>query len=80
MDTTFSLQGIDFNKLFDATIKWLFGPGVHVVLILIFAWAAIRLGRMFIGRTVALALRETHKNAIVDAQTANRSYHPKRQN
>jgi hypothetical protein len=46
MDTTFSLQGIDFNKLIDATIKWLLGPGVRVVLILIFAWAAIRLGRI----------------------------------
>jgi moderate conductance mechanosensitive channel len=72
MDTTFSLQGIDFNKLFDATIKGLLGPGVRVVLILIFAWAAIRLGRIFIRRTVALALRETHKNAISDAQTAKR--------
>lgn len=72
MDTTFTLQGIDSNKLFDATIKWIFGPGLRVVLILVLAWATIRLGRIFISRTVALAFRETRKDAIADAQTAKR--------
>jgi small conductance mechanosensitive channel len=72
MDTIFSLNGIDFNKLFDATIKWLLGPGIRVILIVILAWAVIRLGRIFIKRSVALAFRETHKDAIADAQTAKR--------
>ena len=72
MDTIFSLNGIDFNKLFDATIKWLLGPGIRVILIVILAWAVIRLGRIFISRSVALAFREAHKDAIADAQTAKR--------
>ena len=72
MDTIFSLNGIDFNKLFDATIKWLLGPGIRVILIVILAWAVIRLERIFINRSVALAFRETHKDAIADALTAKR--------
>src|SRR5215471_13492395 len=72
MDTIFSLNGIDSNKLFDATIKWLLGPGIRVILIVILAWEVIRLGRIFIKRSVALAFRETHRDAIADAQTAKR--------
>ena len=72
MDTIFSLNGIDFNKLFDATIKWVLGPGIRVILIIILAWAVIRLGRIFIHRSAALAFRETHKDAIADLQTAKR--------
>ena len=72
MDTMFSLHGIDFNKLFDATIKWLLGPGIRVVLILGLAWGAIRLGHVFISRAVGLAFRETRKDALADVQIAKR--------
>ena len=72
MDTMFSLHGIDFNKLFDATIKWLLGSGIRVVMILGLTWGAIRLGHVFISRAVGLAFRETRKDALADVQIAKR--------
>jgi small conductance mechanosensitive channel len=72
MDTIFTLQGVDLNQLFDATIKWLLGPGLRILLIIIVAFVAIRIGRIFIARSLSIALRDTGKDAIADAQTAKR--------
>ena len=72
MDTLFTLHGIDANKLLDLTIKWLLGPGLRIVLILLLGWAAIRIGRIFIHRSLNLALHDTGKNAVADIQIVKR--------
>ena len=72
MDTLFTLHGIDANKLLDLTIKWLLGSGLRIVLILLLGWAAIRIGRIFIHRSLNLALHDTGKNAVADIQIVKR--------
>jgi small-conductance mechanosensitive channel len=72
METIFTLHGIDANKLLDFTIKWLLGPGVRIVLILLLSWAAIRFGRIFIDRSLTLALHDTGKNRVADIQITKR--------
>jgi moderate conductance mechanosensitive channel len=72
MDTIFTLQGVDLNQLFDAAIKWLLGPGLRILLIIIVAFVVIRIGRIFIARSLSIALRDTGKDAIADGQTAKR--------
>jgi moderate conductance mechanosensitive channel len=72
MDTLFTLHGIDANKLLDLTIKWLLGPGLRIVLILLLGWAAIRIGRIFIHRSLNLALHDRGKNAVADLQIVKR--------
>jgi moderate conductance mechanosensitive channel len=72
MDTIFTLHGIDANKLLDFTIKWLLGPGVRIVLILFLGWVAIRIGRIFIQRSLSLALHDSGKNAVADIQIIKR--------
>jgi moderate conductance mechanosensitive channel len=72
MDTLFTLHGVDPNKLLDLTIKWLFGPGLRILSILILAWVAIRVGRVFIDRSLNLTLHESGKNAVADMQTIKR--------
>jgi small conductance mechanosensitive channel len=72
MDTIFTPQGIDLDKLFDATVKWLLGPGLRIVLTVLLAWVAARVGRVFIQRSLALALHETGKDALADIQITKR--------
>jgi moderate conductance mechanosensitive channel len=72
MDTIFTLHGIDANKLLDLTIKWLLGPGLRIVLILFLAWVAMRVGGIFIHRSLNLALHDTGKNAVADIQIIKR--------
>jgi small conductance mechanosensitive channel len=72
MDTLFTLHGIDANKLLDLTIKWLFGPGLRILSILILAWVAIRVGRVFIDRSLNLTLHDSGKNAVADIQIIKR--------
>jgi small-conductance mechanosensitive channel len=72
MDTIFTFHGIDVNRLLDATIKWLLGPGLRIVLILILSWAVIRVGRMFIQRSLSLALHDSGRNAVADIQIIKR--------
>jgi small-conductance mechanosensitive channel len=72
MDTIFTLNGIDANKLLDFTIKWVLGPGLRIVLILLLGWAAIHVGLIFIQRSLSLTLHDTGKNAVADIQIAKR--------
>ena len=72
MDTIFTFHGIDANKLLDLTLKWLLGPGVHILAILFLAWAAIRVGRVFIYRSLNLTLHDSGKNAVADIQIIKR--------
>jgi small conductance mechanosensitive channel len=72
MDTLFTLHGVDPNKLLDLTIKWLFGPGLRILSILILAWVAIRVGRVFIDRSLNLTLHDSGKNAVADIQIIKR--------
>ena len=72
MDTLFTLHGIDANKLLDLTIKWLLGPGLRILSILFLAWVAIRIGRVFIHRSLSLTLHDSGKNAIADMQIIKR--------
>ena len=72
MDTLFTFHGIDANKLLDVTIKWLIGPGLRIVLILLLGWAAIRVGRVFIHRSLSLTLHDSGKNAVADMQIIKR--------
>lgn len=72
MDTIFTPQGIDLDKLFDATVKWLLGPGLRIVLTVLLAWVAARVGRVFIQRSLVLALHETGKDALADIQITKR--------
>ena len=72
MDTLFTLHGIDANKLLDVTIKWLIGPGLRIILILFLGWAAIRVGRVFIHRSLNLTLHDSGKNAAADIQIIKR--------
>ena len=72
MDTLFTLHGIDANKLLDVTIKWLIGPGLRIVLILFLGWTAIRVGGVFIHRSLSLTLHDSGKNAVADIQIIKR--------
>ena len=72
METIFTLHGIDANKLLDFTIKWLLGPGLRIVLILLLSWTAIRFGRIFIHRSLTLTLHETGKDRAADIQITKR--------
>jgi len=72
MDTLFTFHGIDANKLLDLTIKWLLGPGLRILSILFLGWAAIRVGRLFINRSLSLALHDSGKNAVADIQIIKR--------
>jgi small-conductance mechanosensitive channel len=72
METIFTLHGIDANKLLDFTIKWVLGPGLRIVLILLLTWAAIRFGRIFIYRSLTLTLHDTGKNRVADIQITKR--------
>jgi len=71
MDTIFSTKGIDADKLFDAAITWVLGPGLRIVLILLFAWVAARIGRTFIQRSLALALHRG-RDPLADMQITKR--------
>jgi small-conductance mechanosensitive channel len=72
METIFTLHGIDANKLLDLTIKWMLGPGLRIALILLLSWAAIRVGRIFIQRSLSLTFHDTGKNPVADIQITKR--------
>src|SRR5260370_35457318 len=72
MATIFTRHGIDAGKLLDFTSKWLLGPGLRIVLILLLGLAAIRVGRIFIQRSLSLTLHDTGKNAVADIQITKR--------
>ena len=72
MDTIFSTKGIDADKLFDAAITWVLGPGLRIVLIILLAWVAARIGRTFIQRSLALALHPAGRNPLADIQITKR--------
>jgi moderate conductance mechanosensitive channel len=72
MDTIFTLHGIDLNKAFDQTVKWLLSSGFHILLTLIIAWAGLRFGQLFVHRTLNLALRDSGKDPLASIQTGKR--------
>jgi moderate conductance mechanosensitive channel len=71
MDTIFSTKGVDADKLFDAAITWVLGPGLRIVLIILLAWVAARIGRTFIQRSLALALHRG-RDPLADMQITKR--------
>jgi small conductance mechanosensitive channel len=72
MDTLFTFHGIDANKLLDLVVKWLLGSGVRIILIILLGWLAVRIGRLFIHRSLILTLHDTGKNAVADIQIIKR--------
>jgi small-conductance mechanosensitive channel len=72
MDTIFTTKGIDADRLFDAAIAWVLGPGLRIVLIILLAWVAARIGRTFIQRSLALALHAAGKDPLADLQITKR--------
>ena len=72
MDTIFTTKGIDADKLFDAAITWVLGPGLRIVLIVVLAWVAARIGRTFIQRSLALALHPAGRDPLADIQITKR--------
>ena len=72
MDTIFTTKGIDADKFFDAAITWVLGPGLRIVLIIVLAWVAARIGRTFIQRSLALALHPAGRNPLADIQITKR--------
>lgn len=72
MDTIFTTKGIDADKFFDAAITWVLGPGLRIVLIIVLAWVAARVGRTFIQRSLALALHPAGRNPLADIQITKR--------
>jgi small conductance mechanosensitive channel len=72
MDTLFTFHGIDANKLLDLVVKWLLGSGVRIVLIILLGWLAVRIGRLFIHRSLILTLHDSGKNAVADIQIIKR--------
>jgi moderate conductance mechanosensitive channel len=72
MDTIFTTKGFNADKFFDAAITWVLGPGLRIVLIIIFAWVAARIGRTFIQRSLALALHAAGRNPLADIQITKR--------
>jgi moderate conductance mechanosensitive channel len=72
MDMIFSTKGIDADKLFDAAITWILGPGLRIVLIVLLAWVAARIGRAFIQRSLALALHPGGRDPLADLQITKR--------
>ena len=69
MDTIFSTKGIDADKLFDAAITWVLGPGLRIVLIILLAWMTARIGRTFIQRSLALALHPASGSKFLFSRT-----------
>jgi small-conductance mechanosensitive channel len=65
-------KGIDADKLFDAGISWVVGPGLRIALIILLAWLAARIGRTFIQRSLALALHVTGRDPLADIQITKR--------
>jgi len=72
MDTLFTFQGIDMNKILDGAVKWLLNSGFHILLILIIAGIGLRIGQLFIQRSLKLALRDTGKDLLTNIQTGKR--------
>jgi small conductance mechanosensitive channel len=72
MDTIFTLKGMDLDKMFDYSMKWLLGSGLHILIILVIAGIGLKLGRVFIRRSLAVALRDTGKSVLTDIQTDKR--------
>jgi moderate conductance mechanosensitive channel len=72
MHTIFTLKGIDLDKMFDYSVNWLLGPGLHIVIVLVIASVGFKLGQVFIQRTLAVTLRDTHKSVLTDIQTDKR--------
>jgi small-conductance mechanosensitive channel len=72
MDSIFALQGIDTAKLLDQTISWLLGPGLRIVLIVLIAWVACRVGRISITRALNLALHEKPGDMVANIQISKR--------
>src|SRR5271166_3917381 len=72
MDMIFTPKGIDADKLLDAAFTWTIGPGLRIVLIILLAWIAARIGRTFIQRSLGLALHATGRDPLADIQITKR--------
>ena len=72
MDTIFTFQGIDMNKVLDGAVKWFLSSGLHILLILVIAGIGIRIGQLFIQRSLKLALHDTGKDPLADIRTSKR--------
>lgn len=72
MDPNFALHGIDTSKLLDQTILWLLGPGVRIVMIILLAWIACRVGRLSITHALDLALHDRPGDVVANIQISKR--------
>ncbi len=72
MDPIFALHGIDTSKLLDQAIAWLLGPGLLIVVIILVAWIATRVGRLSMTRALDLALRDRRGDAVANIQISKR--------
>jgi small-conductance mechanosensitive channel len=72
MDTIFTLKGMDLDKMFDYVVKWLLSSGIHILIIVIIAGVGLKLGRVFIKKSLSVALRDTGKSILADIQTDKR--------
>jgi small conductance mechanosensitive channel len=72
MDPIFALNGIDTSKLLNQAIAWLLGPGLRIVVIILVAWIATRVGRLSFTRAFDLALRDRRGDAVANIQISKR--------
>jgi moderate conductance mechanosensitive channel len=72
MDPNFTLHGIDTSKLLDQTIAWLLGPGLRIIIVMLVAWVAYRVGKLSITRSLDLTLRGRPDDVVANIQVSKR--------